>query len=138
RAQAQSEYAKVVGTWKDPQKASASIMKIEGEDEAAKQRRLGKALTAVGEGMFYFAEKKRDKLEALKFPVYKGSGSKEDVLKHLNTKVKPWMDKKTPLIKDASLEYKKVIDLQPAPSPQWVIAAGARVGSMWVQFVEEF
>jgi len=138
RAQAQNEYAKVVATWKDPQKASTSIMKIEGEDEAAKQRRLGKALTAVGEGMFFFAEKKREKLEAVKFPVYKGSGSKEDVMRHITTKVKPWMDKKTPLIRDATIEYKKIVDLQPVPSPQWVIAAGSRVGGMWGQFVDEF
>jgi hypothetical protein len=88
--------------------------------------------------MFYFAEKKRDKLEALKFPVYKGSGSKEDVQKHIISKVKPWMDKKTPLIRDASLEYKKIVELQPVPSRQWAIAAGSRVGSMWGQFVDEF
>jgi TolA-binding protein len=138
RSTAQNEYAKVIGTWKDPQKARQAIMGIEGEDETAKGRRLAKALTAVGEALFYFAEKKREKLDALKFPVYKGSGSKEDVLKHVSTKVKPWMDKKTPLIRDASLEYKKIIDLQPAPSPQWVIAAGSRVGGMWGQFVEEF
>jgi hypothetical protein len=138
RAQAQNEYAKVVATWKDPAKASQSIMSIEGEDEASKQRLLGKALTAVGEAMFYFAEKKREKLDALKFPVYKGSGSKEDVMKHITTKVKPWMDKKTPLIGETEREYKKIVDLQPVPSPQWVIAAGSRVGSMWGQFVEEF
>jgi hypothetical protein len=138
RSQAQNEYAKVVATWKDPAKASATIMATEGEDDAQRQRRLGKALTAVGEAMFYFAEKKREKLEALKFPVYKGNGSREDVLKHINTKVKPWMDKKTPLIKDATLEYKKIVDLQPTPPPQWVIAAGSRVGSMWGTFVDEF
>jgi hypothetical protein len=28
--------------------------------------------------------------------------------------------------------------LQPLPPPKWVIAAGARVGSMWSKFVEEF
>jgi len=138
RAQSQNEYAKVVGAWKDPQKASQSIMGIEGEDQALKERRLGKALTAVGEAMFYFAEKKREKLDAVKFPVYKGSGSKEDVQKHIMTKVKPWMDKKSPLIRELSAEYKKIIDLQPAPSPQWVIAAGSRVGNMWGQFVQEF
>ncbi|MEY2933693.1 MAG: hypothetical protein RL033_4442 [Pseudomonadota bacterium] len=138
RSTAQNEYAKVVGVWKDPQKAKTAIMGIEGEDEGAKARRLGKALTAVGESLFFFAEKKREKLEALKFPVYKGNGSKEDVQKHVISKVKPWMDKKTPLIRDATLEYKKIIDLQPTPSPQWVIAAGSRVGGMWGQFVDEF
>ena len=35
-------------------------------------------------------------------------------------------------------EYKKIVDLQPAPPPRWVIAAGSRVGRMWGKFVDEF
>ncbi len=135
---AQNEYAKVVATWKDPAKAADAIGNIEGEDQSSKQRRLGKALTAVGEAMFYFAEKKREKLEALKFPNYTGKGETADVKEHIQTKVKSWIEKKNPLIKDAELEYKKIVDLQPVPSPQWVIAAGSRVGGIWGQFVEEF
>ena len=138
RDKAQSEYGKVVGAWKDPAKAAAAIGGIEGEDESSKQRRLGKALTAVGEAMFYFAEKKREKLEGLKFPAYTGKGEMAEVKQHIETKVKAWIEKKNPLITDATLEYKKIVDLQPVPSPQWVIAAGSRVGGMWGQFVEEF
>jgi hypothetical protein len=138
RRGADREYGKVVGSWKDPAKAAAAILEIEGESQSAKQRRLGKALTAVGEAMFYFAEKKRAKLEALKFPAYKGSGSMAEVNKHIQTKVKKWIGQKNPLITDATLEYKKIVDLQPVPSPQWVIAAGSRVGRMWGQFVDEF
>jgi tetratricopeptide (TPR) repeat protein len=137
-AQAQSEYAKVVATWKDPQKASQAILKGGEEDQGSKERRLGKALTAVSEAMFYFAEKKREKLDAIKFPEYKGKGETADVQKHINTKVKAWMDKKRPMLTETVLEYKKILDLQPVPSPQWVIAAGSRVGGMWGQFVQEF
>jgi hypothetical protein len=132
---AQSEYAKVVATWKDPKKASDSI--IRGDNDAG-PRRLAKALDAVGEAMFFFAEKKREKLDALKFPEYKGRGETADVKKHIDTKVKAWIEKKRPLLIETELEYKKIVDLQPVPSPQWVIAAGSRVGSMWGQFVEEF
>ncbi|HTV19297.1 MAG TPA: hypothetical protein VMG12_11515, partial [Polyangiaceae bacterium] len=132
---AQGEYAKVVSTWKDPQKASESI--IRGDNDAG-PRRLAKALDAVGEAMFFFAEKKREKLDALKFPEYKGRGETADVKKHIDTKVKAWIEKKRPLLVETELEYKKIVDLQPVPSPQWVIAAGSRVGSMWGQFVEEF
>jgi tetratricopeptide (TPR) repeat protein len=132
---AQSEYAKVVATWKDPKKASDSI--IRGDNDAG-PRRLAKALDAVGEALFFFAEKKREKLDAIKFPEYKGKGETADVKKHIDTKVKAWMEKKRPMLQETELEYKKIVDLQPVPSPQWVIAAGSRVGSMWGQFVQEF
>jgi hypothetical protein len=133
--QAQSEYAKVVATWKDPQRASDSILKSGGD---AGPRNLAHAIDSVGEAMFYFAEKKREKLDAIKFPEYKGKGETADVKRHIDTKVKAWMDKKRPMLGDTEVEYKKIVDLQPVPSPQWVIAAGSRVGDMWGQFVEEF
>jgi tetratricopeptide (TPR) repeat protein len=133
--QAQSEYAKVVATWKDPQRASESILKSGGD---AGPRNLAHAIDSVGEAMFYFAEKKREKLDAIKFPEYKGKGETADVKRHIETKVKAWMDKKRPMLGDTEVEYKKIVDLQPVPSPQWVIAAGSRVGGMWGQFVEEF
>lgn len=134
---ARREYGKVVALWKDPEKAAAAVG-VEGEDAATKQRRLGRALTSVGEALFYFAEKKRDKVNAVKFPAYKGPGYKDAVLKHINTKVKAWIDKKRPLVQDATKEYKKIVDLQPLPPPKWVIAGGARVGEMWATFVKEF
>ncbi len=137
-ANAGKEYAKVVGLWKDPQKAVAAIQGIPGEDDQGKQRRIGKALTAVGEAYFYFAEQKRAKVEKVVFPEYKGKGSLEEVKKHIQTKVKDWITKKRPLIEEATTEYKKIVDLQPVPPPQWVIAAGSRVGSMWGGFVKEF
>jgi tetratricopeptide (TPR) repeat protein len=135
---AQSEYAKVVATWKDPAKASEAILKSGDEGGASGERRLGKALEGVGEAMFYFAEKKREKLDALKFPEYKGKGETADVKRHIETKVKAWIEKKRPLLLETELEYKKIVDMQPTAPPRWVIAAGSRVGSMWGQFVDEF
>ncbi|HVU00404.1 MAG TPA: tetratricopeptide repeat protein [Polyangiaceae bacterium] len=135
---ARSEYGKVVGLWKDPQKAVGAIQGMPGEDDAGKQRRIGKALTAVGEAMFFFAEEKRAKVDKIVFPEYKGPGTLEEVKKHIQTKVKDWIGKKKPAIDEATAEYKKIVDLQPVPPPQWVIAAGSRVGSMWGQFVKEF
>jgi tetratricopeptide (TPR) repeat protein len=132
------EYRTVLGAWEDPKKATAAIESIAGEDPATRQRRLGRALTSVGEALFFFAEKKRDKVNAVKFPEYRGPGDKDAVLKHINTKVKEWIAKKKPLIEDASADYKKIVDLQPLPPPNWVIAAGARVGEMWATFVKEF
>ena len=134
---ARSEYGKVVSAWSNPQKAAAEVQSGEG-DAATKQRRLGRALTAVGEALYYFAEKKKEVVDKVQFPVYKGPGDKESVLKHINTKVKDWIQKKKPLVDSATAEYKKIVDLQPLPPPQWVIAGGAQVGSMWSTFVKEF
>ncbi|MEI9948637.1 MAG: tetratricopeptide repeat protein [Pseudomonadota bacterium] len=132
------EYKAVVGLWSDPTAAVAKIQSIPGEDDGSKQRRLGRALEAVGEAMFYFADQDKAKVDKLKFPEYHGNNSKEDVLKHIGTKVKDWIVKKRPLIEKASGEYKKIVDLQPVPPPRWVIAAGSRVGEMWGGFVKEF
>lgn len=134
---AKAEFGKVLGLWKDP---AAGIKKIEsvssGEDE--KLRRLVKVLKAVGEAQFFFAEEKRKEVEKIRFPEYKGSGTRDDVLKHVKGKVGDWIKKKRPAIEDASKEYEKILNLQPAPPPQWVIAAGSRVGQMWGKFVAEF
>jgi TolA-binding protein len=135
---AAAEYGKIVKTWADPKAAAATIMDAPGEDPNAKQRRLGRALEAVGEATFFFAEQKKAKVDKVEFPAFKGPGNKEAVLKHIQTKVKDWIVKKRPLIDDASAEYKKIVDLQPVPPPRWVIAAGSRVGEMWGTFVKEF
>ncbi|HET9953341.1 MAG TPA: tetratricopeptide repeat protein [Polyangiaceae bacterium] len=137
-ATAEKEYGAVTRMWADPKAGVGQIEAIEGEDANAKQRRLGRALEAVGEAVFYFAEQKKAKVDKVKFPEYKGAGTKEAVVKHIQTKVKDWIGKKRPLIEDATQDYKKIVDLQPVPPPRWVIAAGSRVGEMWGGFVKEF
>ncbi len=55
--QAKAEYAKVRSLWQNPQDAIARInAAYPGEDEGAKQKRIGKALTAVGEAYFFAAD----------------------------------------------------------------------------------
>src|SRR5690606_23554233 len=118
--------------------AEKKIMEIPGEDEGQKLRRLARALTAVGEALFYFAEEKRVAAEAIKFPAYKGPGTRDAVLKHINGPVADWMTKKMPAIEAAEQEYLKIVELQPAPPPRWVIAAGSQVGTLWGNFVRDF
>ena len=48
----------------------------------------------MGEAYFYFAEKEKKKVDAIKFPEYKGQADKASVLKHIQTKVKDWLLKK--------------------------------------------
>jgi len=126
------EYNKVRGLYKDPAAAAKKIQ------ETGDERKLAKALTAVGEAMFFFAELRRKEVDKIRFPEYKGSGTREDVSKHVNTKVTEWVKKKRPAIEEAANEYKKIVDMQPSPPPKWVIAAGSRVGDMWRKFVVEF
>jgi hypothetical protein len=138
RGEASAQYAKVRGLWSDPKAGEAKIMGIPEEDDGNKIRRLGKALTSVGEAHFFFAEEKREDVEKIKFPEYHGPGSKEAVLKHIKGKVVDWMKKKRPAIEKAQEEYLKIVQLQPTPPPRWVIAAGSQVGGLWGNFVREF
>ena len=135
---AKQAYAKVRSLWGDGKSAEQKIMKIAGEDEGQKLRRLAKALTAVGEALFYFAEEKRAAAEAVAFPAYKGPGTRDAVLKHINGPVADWIKKKAPAIEAAEQEYLKIVELQPAPPPRWVIAAGSQVGTLWGNFVRDF
>ncbi len=138
--EAASAYAKARSLWGDGGDAMAKMKAAyPNDDEAGLNRRLAKALTAVGESYFYSAERmKEDKVDTVRFPEYKGPGSKETVLKHINTKVKDWLEKKRDAVSKVEAEYKKIVDLKPEPPPRWVIAAGSRVGLMWGNFVDEF
>ncbi len=91
-----------------------------------------------GEAKFFFAEQKRRTADRVRFPEYKGSGSRADVLAHVNTKVADWIKRKRPLIEEAEKAYLEILNLPIAPPPRWSIAAGARVGQMWGKFVAEF
>lgn len=139
-AQAKGEYAKVRSLWADPTKAEAAIRAAyPTEDDAAKDRRLAKALNAVGEAFFFAAEERRQaEVESLKFPAYNGPGDKATVLKHIQTKVADWYTKKKAAIEKVEPEYVKILDLKPVAPPKWVIAAGSRAGLMWGDLVDEF
>jgi len=139
-AQAKPEYDRVRKVWGDGTAAQAKIQdayKSESDDQRA--HRLGKALDAVGEAMFFSAEdSKKTKVDTLPFPAYKGPATKDDILKYMDKKVKPWVQKKQAAIDEVDKEYQKITDLQPVPPPRWVIAAASRAGLMWGTFVDEF
>ena len=138
--QAVGEYAKVLKIWADGDSATKKIKEAyPDEDPATNNRRLGRALNAVGEAMFFDAEMKKVALvDSLKFPVYYGNGSRESVSKHIKDKVGPWAIKKSDAIKKVAPDYEKILALKPDAPPKWVIAAGSRVGLMWGQYVDEF
>ena len=137
KAQADREFGKVRDAFKNPGAIQKKLDDL-GGSQSERIRRLGKVLMAVGESLYHFAGKKREIAEAIKFPEYKGSGDRKEVLKFINKEVKEWIDKKKPAIQEAEREYIKIIVLKPEPPPRWVIAAGSAVGNLWGRFVAEF
>ncbi|MEJ7734483.1 MAG: hypothetical protein WKG00_35460 [Polyangiaceae bacterium] len=133
---AAAEYERVRSMLREPVRVRERLDALGGED-GDKQRRLGKVLSALGEALFFAAEQKRRDVDAIRFPTYVGSGSRDDVLRHVNVQVAEWIKRKRPAIEALEKEYLAVLEVEPVP-PAWAIAAGARVGQMWGKFVAEF
>jgi hypothetical protein len=139
-AQARAEYARTRSLWRNPDDAVAKIgAAYPNDDDVAKDKRIKRTLTAVGEAFFYAAEEaRRTEVEPLHFPTYHGAGTKADVEQHVNVKVRDWYTKKMAAIEKVETEYAKILDLKPLPPPKWVIASGSRAGLMWGDFVDDF
>ncbi|MBI5535058.1 MAG: hypothetical protein HY898_20190 [Deltaproteobacteria bacterium] len=160
---ADGEYRKVKDLWANKTEVAKLLDELKDDP-----RRIGKALTSVGEAYFFYAEEMRVKtVDPIKFPEYREVGQNfkdgkeleklgnenpeafnkemearkkesEKVKKHIDTKVKEWVDKKQKAIEAVENEYKKIFELQPAPPPRWVIASASRAGTMWGNFVADF
>lgn len=130
---AEKQYTLVRAFWGD-----AEMQKRALAEANTNPRNLGKIIDVVGEALFFFAEQKRKEADAIKYPGYKGSPNQKALMKHINTKLVNWIKEKRPAIEAAEKEYRKILDLRPAPPPQWVIASASRVGKMWATFVSEF
>ncbi|MBK8257016.1 MAG: tetratricopeptide repeat protein [Polyangiaceae bacterium] len=136
-SQAVSEHNRVKSGWANPELAVKKLTEIY-PDEGERLRHLAKTLSAVGRSLFFFAEQKKLDVDKIKFPEYKGSGAKDDVLRHVNTKVMDWAKKKRAAIDVADIEYRKIANLLPSAPPKWTVASAARVGQMLGKFVAEF
>jgi tetratricopeptide (TPR) repeat protein len=130
---AEKEYGIVRSMWQN-----ADVQNRMMSEYGDNPRALGRVLTAVGEAMFFFAEQKRKDVDKIAYPVYKGDANIDAIKKHIQTKVVDWITKKRPAIEAAEASYRLILDLQPAPPPQWVVASANRVGTMWGTFVAEF
>lgn len=136
---ARSEYEKVRSMWSNPEDMVKRLTASDPlEPEDASLRRVERALTAVGEALFFFAEEKRAIADKIEFPRYTGSGERSDVEAFVKSKVADWIKKKRPAIAEAEKEYLKIVNLTPSAPPRWVIAAGSRVGQMKSRFVAQF
>lgn len=128
---------RVSALWKDPEGAAKALDALGGDDKA-KAARLQRAVSAAGEALFLAAEEKKAAADRERFPAYQGPADKKSVLKHIQTKVGPWVMARRRAIEEAERAYLAVKQLQPFPPPAWVVASAARVGQMWGKFTAEF
>ena len=144
-ANAKGEYARVISMWDDSRGADGQFVVDQinkayaSEDDKTRARRIGKALDAVAEALFYQAEEQRlAKVETLPFPIFTGQRTKAELARYNETKITPWVEKKSAAITDVFKLYAKIPALKPAPPPRWVIASAAVAGLMWGNFVDDF
>jgi hypothetical protein len=130
---AEREHNRAIALWEAPGTAAA----LQGGNDAAGRERLTRALSAVGEALFFVAEKKRAQLDNLRMPSYKGESTKDGVTSFVQTNVADWVKKKTALVEETEKAYAKIFDLKPAPLARWAVDASARAAQIWGKFNAE-
>jgi tetratricopeptide (TPR) repeat protein len=139
RADAAHEWAKVRAAWSDPAAAERALRRgWPGDDEAQGDRRLARALSAVGEAKLAAAEEIRvAEVEPLKLAPFAGPADRAALEAYGNTTLRAFVVKKRGAIERVEAAYREVLDLRPFPPPLSVIAASAAVGAMWGDFADE-
>lgn len=131
-AEAESEYALVEGMWQ------SSRLDLSSEsDERERAGRQEGALSALGEALFFAAERAREKAGSLSPPPYNGPAERKAQLRYARLVAVPWLKRATSSIEKLEESYRKVAMIKPAPPPEWLIAANERVGSMWAQLAAD-
>jgi hypothetical protein len=133
---AAAEYGKVRDLYRDPEAVIARLDRNEN-DAAMRDRALARVLTAVGEATFFFAEEKRRVAEAIRVPLYQGTGLRADIVAYTRGPLATWFAERRTAIDEAEKLYLAGVTLQPVPSPRWVVASAARVARMQGLFVAE-
>lgn len=128
---ADKQYQFILSAFRDPFQA---VKRITSQEPGSSDRQLGKALTALGEAHFYFAEKERAKANGEKLPLPKGGKS---ALSTYPRDLQPVLLRRRAAIENAEKAYLKVLDIQPMPPPKWVVASGSRVADMWADLAAE-
>lgn len=127
--QASAEFQKVTALWSDPQAATREIGG-DAPDELPAMRRLGRALTALGEALFFEAEQKAKLAAALIPPRYRGAGTKDASLRHVTGDVKKYVLTRRARVQEAETAYRRILEIKPLPPPHWVVLSAERVGAL--------
>lgn len=159
RRAAAAEYKKVLELW-ETDKGFATMQR---PGDLRSLARIAHALTAVGEALFFDAERARERADAIVFPAPPRSSyvppakklqdmnadefqremdrrklESEHHARYISTSVKSWMDSKRAALEEAEKAYTKIVDLRPMPPPIWLVGGASRVGKMWSDFTDEF
>ena len=140
---AKRNFETAVRAWQDTPEA---INRLEGVADGDKIRYLKEGLDATAEALFYLAEFSYQEFRQVRFPRYSGGRSLERVNRWAQTDFKEWVEEKMGKLRAAEAEYNKIAALSvtvreglpPLTSPPWLIAAAARIGQMYRQFVDAF
>jgi tetratricopeptide (TPR) repeat protein len=129
---AQVAFRSAIQTWQ--RGAPEQIAKSDLPDDK-KERNLASAKISTAEALFYEAEMLFDAFRSVKFPAYKAGKQKDAFEKWMEKDFVNWMKAKEAALTTAREGYEKISELE---VPQWDIAAAARVGEMYRQFVDDF
>lgn len=88
------------------------------------------------EARFFLAERARQRARALPVPRFSKTPTRAAILRFVTEEIEPWYRKKQAAIERAEEAYQAVIDQ--GASPRWAVAAAARVGALWAEFVHDF
>ena len=121
-----------------PQAKINDAYKGEDEDAASPPRSARRSTRSARRSSSPPRSRSRTRSMRSRSPSTRAPGTKDDVKKHIETKVDDWVRRRSAAIEEVDKEYQKIIELQPVPPPRWVIAAGSRAGLMWGNFVDDF
>jgi TolA-binding protein len=139
RANATHEWAKVRAAWSDPAAAERALRRSwPGEDESQGDRRMARALNAVGEAIVAAAEELRlAAVEPLKLAPFTGPSDRAALETYATTTLRTFVVQKRSAIERVEEAYRAVVELRPVPPPVSVVVASAAVGEMWADFADE-
>jgi tetratricopeptide (TPR) repeat protein len=139
RAVAKVEWAKVRAAWSDPAAAERAMRRgWPTDDEAQSDRRLARALSAVGEAMLVAADELRvAEVDSVKLAPLAGAADAAAITTYGNTTLRAFLVKKREAIERVEAAYRNVLEIKPVPPPLAVVAASAAVGAMWGDFADE-
>ncbi|MCC7538699.1 MAG: tetratricopeptide repeat protein [Deltaproteobacteria bacterium] len=103
------------------------------EDERAV--RLARARDALANAVFHQGEILRNAFNAIRVPEYRGGRSPEEFQRWSQGELLQWVTRKQGALNAAKQVYERIRQIQ---TPQWEIAAAARVGEMWRTWVDTF
>lgn len=127
---AEEHFRAIQMIFKDPRVIADRIL---GQSPELGERRLGQALTALGEAHFFFAERERAKASAIKLPAYRGPAD----LEALKKKLPEALGARRRAMEQAETAYIRILSIEPSPPPKWVVEAAAQVTLIHADFINE-